>query len=203
MSVPDGPVDEPAPTILEFTRRAVYVGWLFEGSLALIAFGLGWLVKESPLATLKWDLAALGLGVLATGPMLVGLIALMWLPIRNVRRLTQFLDEFGRPFFASYTILDLAVLSAVAGFGEEMLFRGVIQGAVGHRFGPWIGLSVASVLFGLAHSITPTYIVLATSAGLYLGTVWMLSENLLTVIVAHALYDFLALVYLLRVKATA
>jgi membrane protease YdiL (CAAX protease family) len=203
MSRPDGEVGEPPSTIPSFTRKAVYFGWLFEGGLILFAFGLGGLVKESPLATLKWDLAALGLGILASGPMLLGLIVLMWLPVRPVRRLTQLLDQFGRPFFAPYTVFDLAVLSLIAGFGEEMLFRAVIQGAIDHRFGAWIALSIASVLFGLAHAITPTYVALATLAGIYLGGMWMLSENLLAVIVAHALYDFLALVYLLRVRAPA
>jgi membrane protease YdiL (CAAX protease family) len=183
-----------------FTRNAVYFGWLFEGGLIVISLGLGWLLNEPPLATLRWDLAAFGLGVAATGPMLLGLLLLTWLPIRPVQRLMHVFDEIGRPFFARYTILDLAVLSLLAGFGEEMLFRGVIQGAVEHKFGPWIALAAAGVLFGLMHAVTPTYVLLAMLAGVYLGGVWMLTENLLVVILAHTLYDFLALTYLLRVK---
>jgi membrane protease YdiL (CAAX protease family) len=193
----------PADGMQPFTRKAVYLGWLFEGGLIVVSFGLGWLLNEPPLATVKWNLASIGLGVAATGPMLVGLVLLIWLPIHPVRRLLRIVDEIGRPFFARYTLLDLAVLSLLAGFGEETLFRGVIQGAVEHRFGTWIGLVAASVLFGAVHALTPTYVVLAMLAGVYLGGVWLLTENLLVVILAHALYDFLALTYLLRVKAAA
>jgi membrane protease YdiL (CAAX protease family) len=94
----------------------------------------------------------------------------------------------------------LGVLSLLAGFGEEMLFRAVVQGAAAHRIGIWSAWVVASLLFGLMHAVTPTYVVLATLAGLYLGGVWLLTENLTVVIVAHAFYDFLALIYMLRVK---
>jgi membrane protease YdiL (CAAX protease family) len=200
MSGPQGESDEPREDTPPFSRNPVYFGWGFEGGLIAVAFGLGWLLNEPPHITLKWDLAGLGLGLLATGPMLLGLVLLTWLPVPAFRRLTLFFDEFGRPFFTPYTILDLGVLSLLAGFGEEMFFRGVVQGAVAHRFGIWSALAVASLLFGLVHAITPTYVVLATLAGVYLGGVWLLTENLLVVIVAHAIYDFLALVYLLRVK---
>jgi membrane protease YdiL (CAAX protease family) len=48
------------------------------------------------------------------------------------------------------------------------------------------------------HALTPTYALLAVLAGAYLGGVWLLSGNLLVVIVAHGIYDFVALLYLLR-----
>jgi len=202
MSGPEREFEKQVEANRPFTRNAVYFGWLFEAGLVGVAFGLGWLLNESPLTTMKWDLAGLGLGIAATGPMLLGLVVLTWLPIPALRRMTHLFDEIGRPFFTPYTILDLGVLSLLTGFGEEMLFRGVIQGAVAHKFGIWVALAGASVLFGLMHALTPTYVLLATLAGLYLGGVWVVTENLLVVVVAHALYDFLALVYLLRVKTS-
>ena len=42
--------------------------------------------------------------------------------------------------------------------------------------------------------------VIVTILGLYLGTVWILGGNLLTVMITHALYDFAALAYLLRIR---
>ena len=38
--------------------------------------------------------------------------------------------------------------------------------------------------------------------GAYLGLVWIASGNLLTVIVAHAVYDFVALIVLTRGRET-
>jgi membrane protease YdiL (CAAX protease family) len=35
--------------------------------------------------------------------------------------------------------------------GEETMFRGLVQGEAVRRYGPWLGLLVAAVLFGLRH----------------------------------------------------
>jgi membrane protease YdiL (CAAX protease family) len=53
-------------------------------------------------------------------------------------------------------------------------------------------------LFGLAHPMSTTYVVLATVVGVYLGGLLLVTDNLLAPIVAHAAYDFVALVYLVR-----
>ena len=56
----------------------------------------------------------------------------------------------------------------------------------------------APVKIGIMHPITPTYAVLATGVGVYLGVIFLLNENLLVVMLAHGLYDFIALLYLTR-----
>jgi membrane protease YdiL (CAAX protease family) len=48
------------------------------------------------------------------------------------------------------------------------------------------------------HPITRMYVVLCVLVGLYLGWLWMVTDNLLVPIVAHGAYDFFALVYLVR-----
>jgi membrane protease YdiL (CAAX protease family) len=90
------------------------------------------------------------------------------------------------------------LIALLAGFGEEWLFRGVLQKLAETSLHPWAALLVVSVLFGLLHCITPAYSVLATLMALYLGWLALVYENLLVVIVNHAFYDFVALVYLLR-----
>jgi len=79
-----------------------------------------------------------------------------------------------------------------------VLFRSVIQGALSTSAGPVIALLVASALFGCAHLVTVGYAVIAAAIGVYLGILWIWSDNLLTPIVTHATYDFIALTYLLR-----
>ena len=64
----------------------------------------------------------------------------------------------------------------------------------------WVGLIAGGVLFGLAHCITPTYALLAGLIGLYLGWLWIATGNLLVPITTHAVYVFLALVYLIRIR---
>ncbi|MCG8584479.1 MAG: CPBP family intramembrane metalloprotease, partial [Pirellulales bacterium] len=93
-----------------------------------------------------------------------------------------------------------AVISVLAGLGEELLFRALLQSALIDWLGVWPGILVAGLLFGLAHPLSRTYIVVAAAIGIYLGWLFAATSNLLVPIIAHALYDFIALVYLSRTK---
>ena len=103
-----------------------------------------------------------------------------------------------RPFFEKWSLWQLAVISLLAGLGEEILFRAVIQGKLTHLLGPALSVPLASLLFGCVHWVNVEYVFMAAFMGAYLGGVWLTNGNLLTPIVTHALYDFLALVYFLR-----
>ena len=59
-------------------------------------------------------------------------------------------------------------------------------------------LLITSALFGLVHFVTSTYAVMAGVIGLYLGMISIWSGNLFVPMVIHALYDFVALMYLAR-----
>jgi membrane protease YdiL (CAAX protease family) len=100
------------------------------------------------------------------------------------------------PAFARCTIFELVLISFLAGVGEEALFRGVIQSVLAGWFSPWLALLLTSALFGLGHLITPAYAVIAGLLGFYLGAIALAYGNLLVVMIAHGLYDLIALVYL-------
>jgi hypothetical protein len=170
-----------------------------EGGLVLAAFVIGWLFAAPPLAQVEWNLRGVVTGVAAAVPMLAGLVLVTWFPLGPLADLERLVRRFLVPLFRSCTLLDLAIVSALAGLGEEMLFRGVVQTGIERASGsPWLAVAGASVLFGLAHPITRTYAVLAGLIGVYLGWLFLASGNLLVPIVTHAAYDFAALVYLLR-----
>ena len=138
---------------------------------------------------------------------MVGINGRQFLPRLSIQRmLFQMFDvldcQFIRPLFRTCTIYDLALISLIAGFGEEALFRGVVQGVIDRWLGVGYGLATASILFGLLHLITPTYALLAALCGLYFGALLMCSGNLFVAIVPHALYDFIALLYVVRGPAT-
>jgi membrane protease YdiL (CAAX protease family) len=189
---------------LRAPRKLLLWAVIFEGGLGLAALGLGWWLDRSPAAMIRWTAADFGLGSAAALPMLAGLLVLMKRPIRPLARLVGAVDEFLVPLFRGCRLVDLAVISALAGVAEEMLFRGVIQEAIAGRLDGPLGVAVAltltSLLFGLAHAITPSYAVVAGLIGLYLGGLWIATGNLLVPITAHAVYDFLALVYLVKVR---
>jgi membrane protease YdiL (CAAX protease family) len=178
---------------------------VFEGCLTPAAIGLGWLLGTPTLATLfHFDGRDALLGVAAALPPL-GIfwfcLVCPWRPFAEIAKITV---ETIVPLFRGCGLTQLAIISALAGLGEETLFRGVVQAAaaqaIGGAYGVWLGLLAAAILFGLLHLITPTYGVLAGLIGLYLGGLWLATHNLLTPIVAHGTYDFLALLYLVRIR---
>jgi membrane protease YdiL (CAAX protease family) len=99
-----------------------------------------------------------------------------------------------------YHWTDLFILAAIAGISEEILFRGVIQPWMESSWGLNTGLIGSSMLFGLVHAITPLYAVLAALVSIYLGLAldYGGERNLLTPIIIHGLYDFLAFLALMR-----
>jgi membrane protease YdiL (CAAX protease family) len=178
--------------------QVVWSAVLFEGGLGLLAWGLGWLLGHPPLAYFSWNWLDAALGAAASSPLLLLFAACVRWPVGPLRRIKEFSDEVVRPWFAPCTLLDLALISLAAGIGEEMLFRGLLQNLFRNWLGLWGGVAAASVLFGLLHLITPTYALMAAAIGVYLGCVQVATGNLLAVITTHALYDLIALVYLVR-----
>jgi membrane protease YdiL (CAAX protease family) len=191
---PEPPESAAAVDRLLVVRLAVLV----EGGLLVLASLLGWWLEQPPLERFHWDFRAVLEGAVATLPLLLLFLVIVRWPVGPLGRIHRFGEQVIRPLLAPCSVLDLFGISALAGLGEEVLFRGVLQGAFAARAGVIIGLILASVLFGLLHAITLTYVVLATLMGAYLGGLWWYSDNLLAPIVTHALYDFLVLLWLLR-----
>ncbi|MEE9123778.1 MAG: CPBP family intramembrane glutamic endopeptidase [candidate division NC10 bacterium] len=188
---------------MSFTRavygRIVWMVVIVEGGLLGLAMGLGWWVGRPPFARISLEWQAIVLGIVATGPPLVG----MWWGARSswgpLRRLQQEVLEKIVPLFAECSSLELILVAVAAGLAEEALFRGVIQITLADWLGPFGALLVASALFGLGHPLTPTYAAIAALLGLYLGGLLMVSDNLLPAILVHAGYDLGALLYLIRI----
>jgi len=179
--------------------------------LAFLAVLLGWMLGLSPTETVSLNPYAVLLGSLAVLPLMGLLVACDRIPWRPVQEVGRVLDEWIAPMFKSCTWGELAAISLLAGLGEELLFRGVFQAATadwtgdflphspaGAMIGDWIALVLVAIVFGLLHAVNVAYAVLATLMGLYLGWLWMATGNLAVPIVAHTVYDFLALRYILR-----
>jgi membrane protease YdiL (CAAX protease family) len=178
-------------------------GVLSESALLVAALATGRLAGVPPFGLLAFDAAAVAYGIAATLPMLLLLFWCLrtgWAPMR---RLVTLAEEHLRPYLAGASIGGIALLSFMAGIGEEALFRGVIQTALAERLPGWTAVGIGALLFGLAHCLTLSYAVLAGLIGLYLGVVFLLTENLLVPIVAHGLYDMVALSVLARANRRA
>ena len=98
--------------------------------------------------------------------------------------------------FPTASVAQLAMVALLAGVGEELLFRGVLQTKLITWTTPLIGLALASFFFGLAHALSKMYFAFAVAVGAFLGWLALYNHDLIAPMVAHALYDFVALLYL-------
>ena len=196
MDEADSPVNHtPGPPL---GRLFLIAALVFEGGLIVVAWGLGRIIGRWPPTSWQLDVASLAWGFAAVAPLL---IVLQWTRVSRLaplRSLTGAVDRTVVPLFAGCSALDLALISLAAGVGEEVLFRGVIQPGLADWLGPWAGLMLTSLLFGLVHPVNAAYVIYAAAVGLYLGGLTLAFDNLLVPLTTHAAYDFVALYYLTR-----
>ena len=155
-----------------------------------------------------WSTSDALLGAAAAAPLVAIFVAILTWPVGRLAQVKTFCDREVVPLFAKSNWSELALISLSAGVGEEMLFRGVfqasftqwLQGPLGYWWGVVAGLALASMLFGLLHPISLPYVGIAALLGFYIGAVWIYSGNLLTAMVTHALYDFAALGFIIRIQ---
>jgi membrane protease YdiL (CAAX protease family) len=162
--------------------RWAFLTWAMvtEGALLAVALIACRLFNQPVSASWSWlDLA---LSIFATAALLLLFMILLRTSAAPLRRIREILERVLRPLIGNCHWLELAAVSIAAGVGEEWLFRGVL----------------ASIAFGFCHYITRTYFILATVLGAVFGWLYFATNNLLVVIVIHALYDFIALLILQR-----
>ncbi len=142
-----------------------------------------WL-ELSPLAAHAYSTVlglTLGLGVaLCTRPLVA---RVGW-----ARRLQ---DEL-RPVARQMSVTGIWVVAALSSLGEELLFRAVLQ--------PAVGLWLQAALFGFAHQLPGrarwVWVMWAAVMGLMLGALFQLTGSLVGPVLAHALINGLNLRYL-------
>src|SRR6478609_2425245 len=135
----------------------------FECALGFAAIGIGWLMGQSPLVGVSFasdeasrqQVVAVGWGLVATGPLLVVLYFCERFPIGPLRGLNEMTNSVVTRMFGGATAGQLLAVAIAAGWGEELLFRGLVQGAISQWVSDWPGqvaaILIASVLFGLCH----------------------------------------------------
>ena len=162
-----------------------------EGLVFVAALIIAWFcgIKLFPLTQNVFrDLVIGTLGALIPLVLLAFLLSEKANNIPSIRSLKGTIINDIRPIFSETKLIDLCFISVCAGFGEELLFRGVIQAK--------LGIIVASIIFGLLHFITPAYCVIATIMGFYLGFLFQHFDSLLVPVQLHFVYDLGALIFL-------
>ncbi|MFO1498276.1 MAG: CPBP family intramembrane glutamic endopeptidase [Verrucomicrobiota bacterium] len=178
------------------SRRWLLLGCGVELALGVAAVGLARLL-DVPLP-LSWTWPTTGAGLAGAMPLLLLFVWTLNTRWQWIRQIADLLDRGMRPLFEGWSVLEIGLLAALAGIGEELLFRGLAQPLATRWIGQVGGLALTSALFGVVHWVTSSYAVIAAIIGMYLGMLSIHFDNLAVPIVTHAFYDFLALLYWLR-----
>jgi membrane protease YdiL (CAAX protease family) len=146
-------------------------------------------------------------GLAAALPLVLLLVVFdRWTPWL-LRPLKHSVDHEIVPLLMYSTLGDFLLISIAAGIGEELFFRGLLQAGLLHELdqlnvenAQWLSIALASLIFGVCHWINREYALAAGIVGIYLGAIFYYSGNLLAPITTHAIYDFIAMWYLVILK---
>ena len=159
-----GPASVPFTLYLNLDKPLIFFGLL-----------LAWPALLGPGGTMRWRPLALLILPLAA------LLITAW-------QLGALKPDVGLPHWWWLFAFNNLVFTCVA---EEALFRGFIQQGVASRSKPWLGLLVASLLFGAAHLAGgPLLVLFAALAGACYGLAFQLSGRLSVAILLHFLFNF-------------
>ncbi|TWT93874.1 CPBP family intramembrane glutamic endopeptidase [Stieleria varia] len=181
----------------------------FEIGLGLIALIVGWIIgpdarellpqlSNDSVGLLLWQIL---IGCAASLPMVALVALLLRLPFEPIREITRLSEDDTMKALLRLTPIELIVISACAGVGEELLFRGwllpFLAGGSNVLEQPTIAIGASiigsSILFGLVHPITKLYVVLAGFMGVYFAFLMLATGSLLIPIATHACYDAIQL----------
>ncbi|MFM4850303.1 lysostaphin resistance A-like protein [Aeromonas rivipollensis] len=159
-----GPASVPFTLYLNLDKPLIFFGLL-----------LAWPALLGPGGTMRWRPLTLLILPLAA------LLITAW-------QLGALKPDVGLPHWWWLFAFNNLVFTCVA---EEALFRGLIQQGVASRSKPWLGLLVASLLFGSAHLAGgPLLVLFAALAGACYGLAFQLSGRLSVAILLHFLFNF-------------
>lgn len=180
---------------MRYSRAHILLLSLFlEGGLAAIFFVWfayhGYQLKHVPSGH---DLL---IGFLACFP-LFALNFLLFGPLSHnipmLKSCFEFKERVVKPLADQLNAVDSFFVAFMAGIGEELFFRGVLQNE--------FGLVISSILFSVLHfgpSVTKYVFIALVYAliGGYFGLLYSWSQTLWVPILTHSIYDYFALLYM-------
>ncbi len=180
-------------------RQILLVSLIVEGALAGIYFVWFALRGESigGIAFWRWPTQdELLLGLAGTLPLFFlnfTLFGKLGERVSCLRSCYEFRDRVVQPLANQLDWVGAVLVSLCAGIGEELFFRGVIQGEAGIIIA---SLAFSFLHFGRAATKYALVVFVYTVIGFYFGFLASYSDSLLVPIISHAVYDLGAILYL-------
>ena len=188
------------PLTAEDSNKLFYSGTAFEFALGGVALLLGRLLDMRALGA-GFDLSpeSIALGLLWTIPPCAFVYSIRFLELEELKEIEAITRDFTRRLFLGRPNLALALFCFGAGFGEELLFRGVLHQKLESLLGFVPAAAMVGLGFGASHNLTPAYFTISGLTSFIFSYMFASSgSNVVVPIVAHATYDYIALKLVLR-----
>lgn len=188
------------PDLYTLVNAANFVGFIV-AAVGYLTLRNEWAIVHLRRPTLR-DLAfvvvgvvALGIAAIATSMVVSAIMGLLESLFGVSSEFgTNSVMEAGRQNPRSFLYM-IPVALLLVGPGEELLFRGVVQGLFRRVIGVGPAIFVASLLFGLGHYFAIAsgnawpYIFVAGAMGLVLGAIYEYTENLVVPAAIHGIWN--------------
>ncbi|CAM9418933.1 unnamed protein product [Ectocarpus fasciculatus] len=202
-----GAVDVPAGISWTALVAVVATQLAFVGLFVWVASAA---MREQVVSACMVSPTATALGVAGMVPLLgYGLLLDTWTNWEWVRKIDEATSEVALQLFGSKRqvgkVAGIAIpLSMLVGLCEEFAFRGFLPLILAAKTGlPTAAIvAVSATIFGGLHAATVAYFLTATLSGMFFHGLFLTTGNIFVPIVAHAVYDAIALVRY-HVKVTA
>lgn len=190
--------DENAPAFGTSRNDVMLLSIFIEGGMGAVAVFLGWLI-EIPFHTTihlsppDWFSIGIGTGFGIAAAILA--LIIQRLPLGFAKSLREKVDQIATEMLGQCNLADLIGISLLAGVGEELMFRGLIQQGLTQYLGnvPLV-IAIVALLFGLLHSLSVTYVIAAAIASVGLSVLYVYTNDLISVMICHAVYDLVLLI---------
>ncbi len=145
------------------------------------------LLRPAPLPLLLGTLAGL---VMVVVTHFAFPLAVLWLPLIAPSTATLY------GAFGTATPFKLAVMILVI-LGEEIVWRGLVQGVLGQKFGVRAAVFLAALAYAVGHAPvgSPLLVMVALCCGLFWGALRAITKSLVPSVVSHILWDLAVLVW--------
>ncbi|MDO3384401.1 CPBP family intramembrane metalloprotease [Gilvimarinus sp. SDUM040013] len=178
-------------------RKTFWVMALFEGGLGVVALVV-LLLLQAPIPLLGntgvWSLLWGAGAALLTYALLVAALRL-W-PFFQAK-LSAHIWQL-RQLFVSLSLIEFAFIATLAGIGEELLFRVLLQSWLDTWLPASFAIIISALIFAAMHWLSVTYLTVTLVMGLVFGVVYHITQSLVLVASWHGIYDFIALVVVSR-----
>lgn len=137
-----------------------------------------------PLVNIKITVNSFLLGLLFG----VGLLTINMIIILTYEPLKKNLKTINNLLIDKLNYSDFVIISIFSGIAEELFFRGLLQDK--------IGIIYSNIFFALLHILNKEFLVyslLVFVSGNILGNIYLYTNNLFIVIIAHIFNNFLAM----------